>query len=89
MPEISRLRLKITGHRIEGNKIFHFTAPLPPEDGSAPLPIGIGAPEIVASARAGVIPDDSVIEIVTKYAVVTVGSPPVSEVAVSPANELA
>lgn len=94
MPELSRIRLKVIGHRINPDgRTVHFTAPADAPDAPAGTPAPIasfaGFPEIVVGARKGIMPDDTIIEVITKYAVVTVGTPPASEVTVSPASELA
>jgi hypothetical protein len=83
MPELSRSRWVVTGHQIlPTGKVQHFL--VPEGEGSAtttPGAVGAGAPLIVTGQRKGIIPDDSIIETVSRYEIVTVGTPPASAVA--------
>lgn len=82
MPEITRTRWKIVGHHIESeNRIRHFSVPEASGLNAATAPAGAGGqPEIVTGQRKGIYPDDTIIEFVQKYTVVSVGTPPASEV---------
>lgn len=91
MPEISRTRWKVVGHQIESNdSIRHFVVPETSGLDASTAPMGAsGQPLVITKGRKGVIPDDTIIEYIQKYTVVSVGTPPAPEVVAEPAAPIA
>lgn len=69
--EFRRSRFKVVGHMIESDeRVLHYLRAEPKADGTGAGPAGGDSP-VIYTTRLDIIPDDSVIEVVGTWEVVT------------------